>query len=101
MSPLTQHIQEILLRDHLVSAADIEKSLNEQKASGAELSSILLKFKLISEDQLILVLSEALNIPLINLFMFKIDPAIIKLVPASIAQTHQLIPLSFPSILHL
>ncbi len=94
MLPLTQRLKEILLRDNLVSAQDIERALEEQKVNGGELSSILLKFKLISEDQLSIVISEALGIPIINLASFKIDPAVLKLVHRSVAQTYQLLPLS-------
>jgi type IV pilus assembly protein PilB len=94
MLPLNHRLKEILLRDQLVSASDIEKALNEQKSVGGELSSILLRFKLLTEDQLSIILSEALNIPIINLGLFKIDKELVKLVPRSLSETYQIIPLS-------
>jgi len=94
MLPLTFRLKEILLRDHLVSAPDIEQALAQQKASGGELHTILLKLNVISEDQLAVVISEASNIPLVNLSTIKIDPAVLKLIPKPLAQTHHLIPIS-------
>ncbi|MBF0489206.1 MAG: Flp pilus assembly complex ATPase component TadA [Candidatus Omnitrophica bacterium] len=94
MVPLNKCLKEILLRDNLVSASDIDRALNEQKSFGGELSNVLLKLKLISEDVLSVALSEALKIPIINLSLFKIDPELVKLVPKSVALSYQLIPLS-------
>ncbi len=94
MLPLTERLKEILLRDNIVSASDMERALKEQKNSGGELSSILLKLKLILEDQLSVALSEALHIPIINLASFKIDPSLLKLVPRTVAETYRLVPIS-------
>ncbi len=87
-------LKEILLRDKLVNPEDLKRALEEQKKFGGELSHILLKLKLISEDQLSVVLSETLRLPLINLNLLKIDPSLLKLVPREIAEKFLLIPVS-------
>lgn len=94
MLPLTQRLKEVLLRDKLVSVSDMERVLKEQKAHGGELSNLLLKLKLVSEDQLSLALSEALHIPIINLSLLKVDSEILKLIPRTLAETYQLIPIA-------
>ncbi|MDE1919929.1 MAG: Flp pilus assembly complex ATPase component TadA [Candidatus Omnitrophica bacterium] len=94
MFPTQETFKEILLRDHLISPEDLERAMEEQDRSGGELSRILLKSKLITEDQLSLVLSEALQLPLINLNFFKIDPSLLKLVPKETAEKCLLIPIS-------
>ncbi len=94
MLPTQAILKDILLRDHLVSPEDLNKALEEQKRSGGELSRILLRLKLLGEDQLSVVLSEALQLPLINLSLFRIDPALIKLIPRETAEKHLLIPVS-------
>ena len=94
MLPLTQRLIEILLRDNLVSTADIDRAVKEHKSSGGELGAVLLKFKLISEDHYAIVLSEALEVPLINLSALKIDSSLIKLVPRTMAEIYKLIPIS-------
>jgi type IV pilus assembly protein PilB len=94
MLPTQEILKEILLRDQLVSSEDLNRALEEQKKFGGELSRILLKLKIIAEDQLSVVLSEALHVPLINLNLFKIDPSLLKLIPKEIAEKFLLIPIS-------
>ncbi|MDE2027059.1 MAG: Flp pilus assembly complex ATPase component TadA [Candidatus Omnitrophica bacterium] len=94
MLPTQQTFKEILLRDRLVSLEDLDRALEEQERSGGELSRILLKLKLITEDQLSVVLSEALQLPLINLNFFRIDPLLLKLIPKETAEKCLVLPIS-------
>jgi len=92
MQPTQEALKEILLRDQLVTPENIDRAIKEQERSGGELSRILLRLKLISEDQLSVVLSEALQLPLINLNLFKIDPSLLKLIPKETAEKSLLLP---------
>jgi len=94
MLPIQETLKEILLRDKLVTPDDLKRALEEQKKFGGELSRILLKLKLIPEDQLSVVLSEALHLPLINLNLLKIDPPLVKLIPKEVAEKFLVIPIS-------
>jgi type IV pilus assembly protein PilB len=94
MHSLKERLKEILVRDNLVDPKDLERALEEQKKTGGELSRILLKLNLVPEDQMSVILSEALDIPLISLTAYKFDPAVVNLVPKEIAVTYQVIPLS-------
>jgi type IV pilus assembly protein PilB len=94
MLPTQETLKEILLRDHLINAEDLDRAIEEQKRSGGELSRILLRLKIIAEDQLSVVLSEALQLPLINLNLFRIDPSLLKLIPKETAEKSLLIPIS-------
>src|ERR1700691_827268 len=87
-------LKEILLRDQIVTPEDLKRAIEEQERSGGELSRILLKLKLVAEDELSVVLSEALQLPLINLNLFRIDPGLLKLVPKETAEKSLLIPIS-------
>ncbi len=93
LSPKEQ-FKAILLRDNIVSPADLNRAFEDQKKSGGELSRVLLKLKLISEDQLSVVLSEAMGVPLINLGMFKIDAQLLKLLPKELVEKHLVVPIS-------
>ena len=86
MLPTQETLKEILLRDKLITPEDLDRAIEEQERSGGELSRILLRLKLIAEDQLSVVLSEALQLPLINLNLFRIDPALLKLIPKETAE---------------
>ncbi|MBI4309274.1 MAG: Flp pilus assembly complex ATPase component TadA, partial [Candidatus Omnitrophica bacterium] len=94
MLSFTERLKEILTRDGLVGPEDLARALEERKKFGGELSRILVKLKFLTQDQLSIVLSESLGIPIINLASFKVDPAVVKLVPKDAAQTHQLVPLA-------
>lgn len=92
--PIQETLKEILLRDHIVTPEDLHRAVEEQEHSGEELSRILLRLKLVAEDQLSVVLSEALQIPLINLNLLRIDPSLLKLIPKETAEKFLLIPIS-------
>lgn len=94
MLPTQETLKEILLRDQLVSPEDLNRAIQEQERLGGELSRIVLKLELIDHDRLSVVLSEALQLPLINLNLFRIDPSLLKLIPKETAQKHLLIPIS-------
>ncbi len=87
-------LKEILLRDRLITPEDLNRAIEEQERSGGELSRILLRLKLVDEDQLSVVLSEALQLPLINLNLFRIDPSLLKLIPKETAERSLLLPIS-------
>ena len=61
MLPNHETLKEILLRDQLITPQDFDRAVLEQERTGGELSRILLKLKLVGEDQLSVVLSEALQ----------------------------------------
>jgi type IV pilus assembly protein PilB len=94
MLPTQAILKEILLRDQIVTPEDLKRAIEEQERSGGELSRILLRLKLVAEDQLSVVLSEALQLPLINLNLFRIDPSLLKLIPKETAEKSLLIPIS-------
>ncbi len=94
MLPTQGTLKEILLRDHVVTPEDLQRAVEEQEHSGGELSHILLRLKLVPEDQLSVALSEALQIPLLNLNLFRIDPSLLKLIPKETAEKSLLIPIS-------
>ena len=94
MLPTQEILKEILLRDQLITPENLDRAIEEQERSGGELSRILLRLKLIVEDQLSIVLSEALQLPLINLNLFRIDPSLLKLIPKETAEKNLLIPIS-------
>lgn len=87
-------LKDILLRDSLVHVKDLERALQEQKKSGGELARVLIKLKILTEEQLSGPLSESLDIPVLNLSAFKVDAGVLKLIPKEMAQSYQLVPVS-------
>jgi len=71
MLPTQDTLKVILLSEGLITPEDLNLATQEQARTGGELSRVLLRLKLIAEDQLSVALSEALQLPLINLNLFK------------------------------
>ncbi|MCK5581612.1 MAG: Flp pilus assembly complex ATPase component TadA [Candidatus Omnitrophica bacterium] len=94
MASFKERLQDILLRDSLIKEEDLEKALQAQKDTGGELSKILVKLKLVSEDDLARVLGEGLGMPPIDISRFKVDPDIVKILPEEIVIKYQVLPIS-------
>jgi len=94
MLPTQESLKEILLRDRLITPEDLQKAIEEQERSGGELSRVILRLKLVPEDNMSVALSEALQLPLINLNLFRIDTSLLNLIPKETAQKSMLIPIS-------
>ncbi len=94
MASLKERLQEILLRDKLLSAADLDRALEEQRKTGEVLNKILVKLHLIDEDTLAQVLSEGLGYPPINISRLQIDPDVLKIIPRDIAVKYQIMPVA-------
>jgi type IV pilus assembly protein PilB len=94
MQFLQERLKEILLRDKLVTPEALDKALAEHKKFGGELSKVLIKLNVITEDQLSVALSESLEVPIISLSSMKIDPAVVKIIPKEIAQTYHIVPIA-------
>lgn len=94
MQSTKDRLKEILLRDKLISLDKLDRALDEQRISGGELSRILVKNNFVDENLISRVLSEALDLPLINVSRLKIEPELLKLLPKEVMEKHKIIPIS-------
>ena len=90
----TNRLGELLVRNKLIDEKQLAKALEEQRASGGRLGASLVKLGYLKEEDLAAFLSRQYGVPSINLAEFEIDPNVIKLVPAEVAQKYQLIPIN-------
>ena len=82
MKNLSERIIEILKETKRVSEADIARALIEYARSGSgKLRDVLVKMNLITEKELLSLVSVELKIPFLNLSKYKIDPEVGKVVP--------------------
>ncbi len=86
-------IQE-LQKSNLLTEKQIEKAVEIQKKKGGNLGEILVSSDFISREDLMLILSQQLSIPPIDLNKYKITPSVVKLIPEKVAKQYKLIPLS-------
>lgn len=94
MSMIKERIKAILIRDQILKPEDLERALEEQKRTGGELSKILVRLGLLDEEQLTSLLSEGLQLPVINVSRMKLDPAVVNMIPAEVLKKYQILPVS-------
>ncbi|MEW5746253.1 MAG: type IV-A pilus assembly ATPase PilB [Nitrospirota bacterium] len=90
----TSLLGQLLLKAKLISEEQLNEAVRIQKLEGKRLGSVLLKLGHINEESLITFLSRQYNAPAINLSDHKIDTSLLKLVPYETAKKYQLIPIS-------
>src|SRR5438445_115039 len=90
--PVNRRLGDLLVADGLLTPAQLQKALGEQRGSTEKLGSILIKLGFINEEQLIGFLSRQYGVPSITLAQLEIDPAVLRLVPAPTARKYEVIP---------
>lgn len=85
---------ELLVRNQVISDGQLVKAIAEQKKEGIRLGAALVKLGYVQEHDLASFLSRHYGVPSIDLYQFEVDPAIIKLIPADVAQRYQLLPIN-------
>ena len=91
---MSAKLGEILVRENLISPQHLREALDYQREHGGRLGFNLVKLGLISDDMITAVLSRQYGIPSVNLDLFKIDPAVLSLIPQEVVQKHSVLPLS-------
>ena len=94
MYSLKERLIELLINNKVISKAQLDNALKIQKEKGSSLKNILITSGFVTEKDLMAVLSQGLGIPHISLSRFRIDPELLKLVPAEAANKYQIIPVS-------
>jgi len=89
MSPKEKYLRlgELLLKEGIITQAQLEKAISVQRQEGGRLGEILVKLGILKEDQTVQILSKQLNIPYYGMGS--------DLKPASGQNLEQLIPKDF------
>jgi len=91
---MAQKLGELLVRENLITPAQLQQALEEQKKKGGRLGANLTRMGFLEEEELADFLSKQFGVPSINLSEFQIDMEVIKLVPEEQARKHNLIPIN-------
>ena len=89
---MSDRLGELLVRRNIITPEQLKKAFEEQKSNGSRLESTLVKLGYIKEDELLSFLSAQYRVPSIKLSKVEVNPGVIKLIPASIAKKHFIIP---------
>ena len=94
MQTLKENIIGILLEGKHISREQVEKALAIQKQKQIPLRSVLVEQGIISEEELLYLLSKQLYMPTLHLGRYKFEPEIVKLIPEHMARQYNVVPLS-------
>ncbi|MFT6805478.1 MAG: MSHA biogenesis protein MshE [Glaciecola sp.] len=72
---------DLLVQNNLINEEQLKTALSEQRQSGRKLGGTLIALNMVTEDQMLKLLSTHLNVPLINIDHYSIDPDAVKLLP--------------------
>src|SRR4051795_10219281 len=84
----------LLVREKLISLAQLRQAQDEQNRSGQNLGYTLAKLGFISDQEITNFLSQQYRVPTINLEEYEIDAEILKLVSKEQCEKHRIIPVS-------
>jgi len=86
-------ITDILFKKGLITPEEIEKIVNIQKTTAADLQKIIIQEDILKKDEMMLAIAEGIGVKYVNLEDIEIDPAIAALIPEEMARRHQIIAL--------
>ena len=84
---------EMLVEEKLITPVQLESAQTLLRQQGGKLGDILLNQGLVKDEQLAIVLSIQLNLPLIDLKRHTVQPHALRLIPEEMARKRALIPL--------
>jgi type IV pilus assembly protein PilB len=91
---MSARIGDLLVKEGVITAAQLQQALDHQKKNGGRLGSCLVKLNFVTEEDVTTFLSRQYGVPSINLSYFDLDPTIAKLIPEDTARRYEVLPLS-------
>jgi general secretion pathway protein E/type IV pilus assembly protein PilB len=87
-------ISQILLQKGLLTQEQLEEAIGLQKAEGLRLDRCIVQLGMLTERQMLELMSEQLQLPLVNLEAITIDPETLRALPSKIVYRKRLVPIS-------
>lgn len=91
---IRERILEVLRSTPSLKKDVLDQAMQMQKIKGGSIGQILVELGAITQRDLLILLSQQLGIPPIDLSKFRLNPDIVKLVPEKLLRQHRLIPIS-------
>lgn len=86
-------IGDLLVEKDMISQAQLQHALQEQKLSGRKLGATLVELGYVEENALLNLLSAQLEIPFVELKQFRFDRALVQTLPETSARRYRVIVL--------
>ena len=85
---------DLLLKAKLITQDQLDAALKSQRDEGGKLGEALVRVKAVTETQITETLSQQFGVPSIDLDSFEIDANVIKIVPAEVARKYVVLPVN-------
>jgi len=82
----TIRIGDLLVENGLITAEQLQHALSEQRKLGSKLGRTLIDLGMVSENDMLQLLSRQLAIPLIDLRSYRFEPALVRKLPETLAR---------------
>ncbi|MBS1208971.1 MAG: putative mannose-sensitive agglutinin biosis protein MshE [Proteobacteria bacterium] len=92
--PQKYRLGELLVQQGLISSAQLEEALTRQKESGRKLGRVLVDSAIVTEEGISTAIANQLGIPFHDLREKDVDPAIVNLLPETMARRFRAIVLA-------
>jgi type IV pilus assembly protein PilB len=86
-------VEDKLVEDKVITRADLTKLLAESKEKGTPIFSLLVSSGKVTNEQLTKTIAHVTKIPYVNLLEARIDPKVLALLPAEVAERYMAVPL--------
>ena len=90
---MSARLGEILIKEKLIDQEQLDKALGEQKSNGNPLGAALVSLGFVSDEEITGALSRYYGVPAINLGYYAVDPDVLKLIPRETGERYQIVPL--------
>jgi len=84
---------DLFVKEGLITEQQLQEGLAEAKTSGFRIGYALVHLGFVAEEELTRMLAKQYRVPAVDLEKITVDPKIIKLIPANVAQKHLVLPL--------
>src|SRR4051812_16147584 len=93
MVMMRRDIGELLVERGKLSREDLQKARTLQQQTRGDLAHVLIENNMVSERDALEAKAVLLNVRFVDLASFQVDPSAINVVPISVAQRHNVIPI--------
>ena len=90
---MAARLGELLLRANLITKAQLDQAIAQQRVEGGRLGTLLTKLGWVKEEDISRCLGEQYGVPYIDLDSQTIPSEVIRLIPPGIVQKHLVIPI--------
>jgi len=87
-------LEDMLLEEQLVTAEQIRECMAQHRRTGKSLPQLLVEKEYLSEEDLVVTLSEHLGVPHIRVLNYRVPKEVLETVPEALARQYQVLPLS-------